>query len=627
MVFMSKLRFLVLASLFFSALSFARAPVSAPISTLDPVLKTLLQFHPTWITRSVTSHDGTGGNDDGNWNGNPPETLDGVEYQTLFHGMGEGRILRLWMTDSKEEMITDYRELRIEIDGKTFYRGKPLDFFNGNGPWKYPLVMNYEQTSGGLLSYVPIPYLQEAKILLAGNPHYFQVTYRQGQGSSEGPSASDVSRFMGDRYWVSQNTELPPIRAKVQEVVASGPVTVSEIHIDCLASDLSSLQIRVGNHPAVPASFFFGLGSTGSALKGAEWAEVHSEINDVSLAGPRVHLVTRLPVPLQAGETLSLENTSGRAGDVFYSIQTDPVLFPGVHLDPQFYDQWTPGISTTMRFYESQKATQFVSLVEQITDNPPGDRSYLEGDEMIRTDQMTYPLQLGTGTEDYFNGGWYFAMGPFTNPNSGEPRFNVIHPENDWKSALFETSLYRHHVLDPVVGRTGIRFGFEAGPTGSFTTARYKTLATAYQFDFPAQLEDSRIGKGGEDAQAATVVSRFDAEFNQTDVTENVYSISNAPTHLRTECPDGASGVLLTRTYDAGTSTVQAAIVSVNDRDEGLLFESYSNPSRRFAQDAIWLDLVSGDCDDGLDIALSPLDDVDQGWNAVDYQIQFFGSN
>ena len=102
-----------------------------------------------------------------------------------------------------------------------------------------------------------------------------------------------------------------------------------------------------------------------------------------------------------------------------------------------------------------------------------------KGDEMIRTDRMSYPLQLGTGTEDYFNGGWYF-LGAHSNPMSGQPRFVVNDPEDGWSHARFEHSLYRNHIADPIVGRSGMRFGFEAGETGSYTPVRYRTLGLAY---------------------------------------------------------------------------------------------------------------------------------------------------
>src|SRR5262249_13088332 len=83
---------------------------------VDPVLLPLLEFHPGWVTRSVTSHDPNGGNGDGNGDGTPAEG----EYRVLFHGKGEGRVVRLWMTaDRARDLPQDYEELWIQIDGQT----------------------------------------------------------------------------------------------------------------------------------------------------------------------------------------------------------------------------------------------------------------------------------------------------------------------------------------------------------------------------------------------------------------------------------------------------------------------------------------------------------------------------
>jgi len=74
-----------------------------------------MTFHPGWVTRSVTSHDIWGGNDDGAGDQNPREG----DYHVLFHAKGEGRILRLWMTDVRESFPEKYKELWIVTDGQT----------------------------------------------------------------------------------------------------------------------------------------------------------------------------------------------------------------------------------------------------------------------------------------------------------------------------------------------------------------------------------------------------------------------------------------------------------------------------------------------------------------------------
>src|SRR5262245_26747615 len=105
---------------------------------LDPVLADLLAPHPEWVTKLVTSHDPYGGNRDNSFEWAP---VDG-DYFVLFHARGEGRITRLFMTaDPVHDIPKDYKELWIEADDRTIFRGPPQDFFEGNGPFQQPLVL------------------------------------------------------------------------------------------------------------------------------------------------------------------------------------------------------------------------------------------------------------------------------------------------------------------------------------------------------------------------------------------------------------------------------------------------------------------------------------------------------
>src|SRR5262245_17011236 len=109
--------------------------VSTPFATrnIPKILEDLLKFHPGWISRSSTSHDPHGGNGDGSGLGHPAIKTPEGTYQVLFHGRGEGRILRHWMTVPLDTIQKDWQELWIEIDGKTIFRGNPLDYFEGRG--------------------------------------------------------------------------------------------------------------------------------------------------------------------------------------------------------------------------------------------------------------------------------------------------------------------------------------------------------------------------------------------------------------------------------------------------------------------------------------------------------------
>jgi hypothetical protein len=524
------------------------------------------------------------------------------------------------MTAMNEEQPRDYKELWIILDGKTVFQGKPLDFFEGRGPWKAPLVMGQEASSGGFLSYAPFPYKREAKILFKGNPHYFQVTYRQGAGSSAGPSAEELQTLLTEKWW--EQAPEPRLEATVGKdsplVLAQGPATLDHLSIKGSPERLQALKSRVGSQDAVPLSFFFG-----------GWAQEKTALNSVDTeAGV---LKTRLPIPLQRGESLSIESDAqeGSADVLEYGLDSKPTVPPGVHLEAQYRKQEGPGVPTTMPFFETSEPSQFVSLSERISGGPPASRQYLEGDEMIRTDGNLYPYQLGTGTEDYYNGGWYF-WGAHSNPLSGQPGFIVHDQEDHWSHARFEHVLYRHHILDPIVGRTGVRFRMEAGDEGAFTPVTYQTLGLGYVFSGPNVVDVRTLPVDGFQSIAAPhqsvkeseVESAVDAERNRQAQKFRVRYL-RGHSYMTFSLPKNAEGVLLTRKYDAAEGD-QGANVSVSGRPVGRLFEAYSNPHRRFAQDSIWIELTPTDRKRGyinldIDSTLSK-----NPWSEAGYEAVFF---
>src|SRR5262249_28750007 len=150
-----------------------------------------------------------------------------------------------------------YQELWIQIDDKTEYRGDPVDFFEGRGPFRAPLVLGYEASSQAYLSYVPFAYHREAKILFKRDPHYFQVTYREGLGSSAGPDAAQIAAFAGDTTW--RSVAAPAIGDDVSPerpfTVASGPLVLSSFSLRASPEDWKLLSVRVGAQEPVPAAF------------------------------------------------------------------------------------------------------------------------------------------------------------------------------------------------------------------------------------------------------------------------------------------------------------------------------------------------------------------------------------
>ncbi len=78
------------------------------------------------------------------------------------------------------------------------------------------------------------------------------------------------------------------------------------------------------------------------------------------------------------------------------------------------------GPTVPNRDWEYLRAGGTGKFVGNVSDmSGPDNRSYLEGNERIYVDGAPTPQINGTGTEDYYEGGWYFNRGPFNTPLHG----------------------------------------------------------------------------------------------------------------------------------------------------------------------------------------------------------------
>lgn len=102
-----------------------------------------------------------------------------------------------------------------------------------------------------------------------------------------------------------------------------------------------------------------------------------------------------------------------------------------------------------------------------------GNLAYLEGDEMIRVDGEKKPSIHGTGTEDFFSGGWYFNHGEFAGPYTG------LLYKND---SLGQIAAYRLFIADPIPFKKKILISVEHGHRNQ-EIADYSSTVYWYQID------------------------------------------------------------------------------------------------------------------------------------------------
>jgi hypothetical protein len=94
----------------------------------------------------------------------------------------------------------------------------------------------------------------------------------------------------------------------------------------------------------------------------------------------------------------------------------------------------------------------------------------MEGDERVYFDGSQTPQLYGTGTEDLFQAGYYYANGPFTLYDHGDTDKEYMSPTTG------RTSQYRLMLQDPWSFRDGIRLGIEHGAVDGMQTSTHSVV-------------------------------------------------------------------------------------------------------------------------------------------------------
>ncbi|MGQ0505661.1 MAG: glycoside hydrolase family 172 protein [Myxococcaceae bacterium] len=128
----------------------------------------------------------------------------------------------------------------------------------------------------------------------------------------------------------------------------------------------------------------------------------------------------------------------------------------------------------------------------------PSRSDTLEGDERFFVDGSRTPAIHGTGTEDYFNGGWYFDAGAFSLPTHGVP----------WLPAECRTpcgpafSAYRFHLADAVPFSASLRASIEHGAIND-NTEPYSSVAYFYLNPTVHLLKTDKLDVGDNTSELA----------------------------------------------------------------------------------------------------------------------------
>ncbi|MFT3902525.1 MAG: DUF2961 domain-containing protein [Niabella sp.] len=462
--------------------------------------------------KQESSYDRTGGNDDG-FSGKYSFIRKEKDGLVIFDAKGQGVIERIWTPTPTDDMLDFY----FDGSSKPGLSIKFRDLFSGNvAPFLKPLVEAY--MVGGYYSYVPIPYSKGCKIIFRGEKIMFhQLQYREydksykvatfnaekvaaqkrllqkviGLWSNENRTINNFS-YSGIKTIENDIALLPGESRSIARISSGGRITGIELNPSKVFDGLyKQADIKITwDDEAVPAvnipvvdffGFAFGTRAMESLLIGATNGKLYCYIPMPFDKSANVELVYRKTDAVQQ-EPLRLKTL------VHYTAQKRMAN------EGRFYAQWNndePGNGQSFIFLEGNGRGHYVGTLLQAQG-----RDYNDFTEFFEGDDQTYvdgELRLhGTGSEDYFNGGWYAQPGGWV-----EKRGAALSGCMDYTLPLSRTAGYRFFLSDKMPFSKNIKHTIEHGPINNRPVS-YTSVAMYYA--------DKAIAVSGEPSNKLTKV-------------------------------------------------------------------------------------------------------------------------
>jgi hypothetical protein len=393
-------------------------------------LDELARFKSSVKVGSVSSYDRTGGNDDG-FSGNYSFIRKEEGGLVIADLKGPGVIYRIWTPTPTDDMVEFYfdgeKEPRIQV--------KFRDIFTGNHPVFVRPIVGYG--AGGFYSYLPLPYERSCKILIkAERVQFYQINYaeypREAPVESwQKPLSDDYKKHLekakeiftaggGDisSYALPENMQAERFQSKISSIKPSDswklfetkePGRIVGLRLSparAFSGKGRDLILRVywddDKQPAIlcPAGDFFGY-YFGAPVMKALMAGTSDDVN-----------YCYFPMPFDKSARIELYNDAKTASA---QIGAEVIFAPLARRadEGKFYALWQRENPTfkgkPYTFIDTKGQGHIVGCIQQSQGMESGNTGFFEGD-----DQTTIDGELivhGTGSEDFYNGGWYDVPG------------------------------------------------------------------------------------------------------------------------------------------------------------------------------------------------------------------------
>jgi hypothetical protein len=376
-----------------------------------------------------------------------------------------------------------------------------MDLFSGEVyPFIKPVCGN---EIGGYYSYIPIPFKKSLKIVFQGERIMFhQIQYRKLQG-------------MNVESWIGSFTEADKkLLSEVAGLWADISPTV-ESYRSGLSDDIQTMEKTFNLNPGEEVTFFdqqtggrivgFDIDG-GTSFEGrykdtilsAKWDQeqvdaIHAPLADFfgyayGQPAMRSMVIGRqgttnycyLPMPFDRSATMKLiykqrgevpQNPMSVKVKVYYNSNKRKVKEEG-----KLYTVWKrerPEIGEFYTFLQTKGKGHYVGTIHSAQGLRPGMTLFFEGDDSTYVDGKM--RMHGTGSEDYYNGGWYALLDRWDRGIS-----IPLHGSLDYSLPMNRTGGYRFFLADKMPFEEDIYHGMEHGEVGNNFPVYYTSVAFFY---------------------------------------------------------------------------------------------------------------------------------------------------
>ena len=454
-----------------------------------------LSLYRTGDIEQLSSYDRTGGNDDG-FSGKYSAIRKDAEGLVIADLKGPGVVNRIWTPTPDADTIKFY------FDGeKTPRISIPfIDLFTGKTwPFVAPLCGNQ---IGGYFCYLPIPYEKSLKIVYTGNNlRFHQTQFRSLTGDEKvksfSPEILSGYKDMFDKIeavWSKKTSPLdlygnklktkkinlvlkPGVEENIFEMKTGGRIVGIEFGAGSdILQAYRKIMLRAcwdnetRNALELPLHDFFGFAFGKPAMQ------------SVLLGTNKTKLYSYLPMPFDKSAVIKLKYEKENSAD------PDELMISGT----VYYTEEKRNEKTEGKFYvQSRREYNIPQAVPHLIADVKGKGHYIgtiltaqgleeghtmffEGDDCTTIDGVM--KMHGTGSEDYFNGGWYAV------PDKWDRGISLpFHGSLEYNLMTARTGGYRFYLSDKMNFEKSFHLTIEHQPEEKTNVhADYTSLALFY---------------------------------------------------------------------------------------------------------------------------------------------------